>query len=51
MFSAAKLEMPVLNVKEHSQKQAILSSFLHRKKCFRNKKSTNTIKFNANRLR
>ena len=27
MFSVAKLEMPVLNVKE----QAILSSFLHRK--------------------
>ena len=27
MFSAAKLEMPVLNVKEHRQKQAILSSF------------------------
>ena len=26
-FSVAKLEMPVLNVQENSQKQAILSSF------------------------
>ena len=27
MFSVAKLEMPVLNVIEHSQKEAILYSF------------------------
>ena len=31
MFSVAKLEMPVLNVQEHRQKQAILYSFFARK--------------------
>ena len=50
MFSVAKLEIPVLNVKEHRQKQAILSSFFALKKYFRNKKSTITIMFNAKSL-
>ena len=48
MFYVAKLEMPVLSVQENRQKQAILSLFFVQKKCFKNKKSTITILFNAN---
>ena len=49
-LSVTKLEMPILNDQENSQKQAILSSFFTQKKCFRNKKSTISIMFNANSL-
>ena len=38
MFSVAKLEMPVLNVQENRQKQAILPSFFYIEKMFQKQK-------------